>query len=71
MASFIKLGEDTGTWASKSRALEFLSQGYEVYEDETMKKKLTKNELNAISESVSCENSQSTVKIVQAQNEGG
>ncbi|MCD7888335.1 MAG: hypothetical protein LUG23_00145 [Oscillospiraceae bacterium] len=52
MISFVKLGENTGAWANKDKALEYLAAGYQIFSDETCETELTQEDIEAMDETV-------------------
>lgn len=48
MLYFIKLSENTGSWANPDEAKKYMEKGFEIYEDDSLKKRIRKIEFPKI-----------------------
>lgn len=66
MLYFIKLSTDGGVWANRDKALEYLTQGYGVYTDDTEQTLCTEEEILSDVESSHGETTETMVIISKA-----
>ncbi len=68
MISFVRFDSHSGIWANKDKALEYLSEGYKIYTDETCETELTQEEIEAMDETVQRPHESTSTQTVVGQN---